>query len=304
MKTFKEQVVELIHKEKERLGSYSAVANKCEVSEATISQIVSGKYNTANDSMFEQIAHSLGLEDGATWNISTETNTFKTILKLADTARKKCMYIPISEKAGIGKSAPLKYYSQHMDPNSFYIRCREWGKKDFLKNLCKVLGVSYPSGYASHDEVSEVIFEFFSKKRRKKPLLIVDEADKLKPAALRFFITLFNELEDKLAVIISGTENLEKEIKRGVRYAVKGYDELDSRFGRNFFHIAGAPLADVRKICEVNGITDQAKQKELFDECKPVTKQIEERDIKVVEDLRRLKRVIQRELLINAQNEK
>lgn len=300
MKKIKDTAVELIHKEKARLGSYSAVANRCGVSEAVISQILADKYPTKDDTMYERIAYALGYEEeDYKWNIATDTSNFLKIVKLAEMARKNRMFVPISDKAGMGKSAPLRYYSSHIDKNSFYLQCREWGKKDFIKALYKTLGLSYPGGVVSYDELLDTIVDYFAKRRTKKPLLIIDEADKLKPASLRLFIPLYNELEDRLSVIISGTENLEKEIKRGVRYAAKGYDEIDSRFGRNYIHITGSTLLDVQKICKANGIEDAETQKAVFDECKPVVREIEGRSIRVVEDLRRLKRIIQRIQLKN-----
>lgn len=302
MENLKQKVVELIHNQKNKLGSYSAVATKCGVSEATISQIIAGKYGADGDTMLLKVAQSLGDQsEDATWNIAPISN-FNTISKLAATARKNSMFIAISEKAGAGKTATLKDIYNQSEGNVYYLQCREWGKKDFLKYLCKNLGIALPSGMYSHDEVSELVFDFFSKRRTKKPLLIIDEADKLKPAALRFMIPLYNSLEDKIGVLIAGTENLEKEIKRGVRFASKGFDEIDSRFGRKFIHLTGVTFHDVKKICEANGIADASTQKQIFDECENVTRTIENRDVKVVEDLRRLKRIIQRHLLLNAQN--
>jgi transcriptional regulator with XRE-family HTH domain len=299
MKNLQQTVTELINKEKQKLGSYSAVANKCGVSEATISQVLSGKYGADGDAMLHKIAHALGLdEEDANWNIAPIGN-WNTIVKLAETARKKSMFIAISEKAGSGKTATLKDIYKQSKDGVYYLQCREWGKREFMRNLCKSLGIATPTGYASNDEVGELVFEYFAKRRSKKPLLIIDEADKLKPAALRFMIPLYNELEDKLGVLIAGTENLEKEIKRGVRFAGKGFDEIDSRFGRKFIHLIGATQVDVSNICKANGILSSDDHKAIFEECGTVTRSLENRDIKVVEDLRRLKRIIQRYQLIN-----
>ena len=128
-------------------------------------------------------------------------------------------------------------------------------------------------------------------------MLIIDEADKLKAPALRFLIPLYNRLEDKMGLVILGTENLEKEIKNGVRLQRKGYDEIDSRFGRNYIHLNGATKNDVAKIAIANGIADKKIHKDIFDKCRPVNKLIGKQNVKVVEDLRRVKRVIKSQLL-------
>jgi hypothetical protein len=135
----------------------------------------------------------------------------------------------------------------------------------------------------------------------KNPLLIVDQANSLKPSALRSHIYLFNECEDKLGLVIIGTENLEHEIKKGVRLNKPGYDEFDSRFGRTYIHLIGATLSDTRKICEVNGVTDRDVQKKIFEKCQPTKTMVGDDDnqktIYVVEDIRRIKRLVKSERL-------
>lgn len=77
-----------------------------------------------------------------------------------------------------------------------------------------------------------------------------------------------------------------------------GFDELDSRFGRKFINnLIGARLQDVEAICTANGISDKSGIKKIFDECEPANIIVQGQSIKVVEDLRRLKRVIKRELI-------
>lgn len=298
MANLKEKTKQLIEAEKQRLGSYSAVANKCGVSDATITLILQDKYGAEGDTMLAKIAQALGYEGESVWHIVPTINS-NSIMKLATDARAKSMFIAISEKAGSGKTASLKRYYTESKGGVYYVQCREWGKREMLRQFCKNLGVSVPSGYISNDELSELVFEYFGKRVRQKPQLIIDEADKLKPAALRFLIPLFNEHEDKLSVIIAGTENLKKEVERGVQYAKKGYDEISSRFGRKFIALTGATFADVKAICTANGVTDAATQKEIFEECGTVQKTVENRHISVVEDLRRLKRIIQRHQLLN-----
>jgi transcriptional regulator with XRE-family HTH domain len=298
MTNVKEKAKQLIEAEKQRLGSYSAVAEKCGVSEATLSLILSNKYRTDSEDIFDKIINEIVGVGASDWH-TVPIGNLNRMFKFADVAKAKSMFVAVSEKAGSGKSAAWNAYYEKSTGGVYKLRCREWGKREFLRGLCKATGAAIPKGYTSNDAVSEIIFEFFARRSRQKPLLIIDEADKLKPSALRFLIPLYNELEDRLGVIVSGTENLEKEIKRGVNYASKGYDEIDSRFGRNFIHLIGATLADVRKICAANGIENKETQTAIFNECGAVLKDVDNQDIKVVEDLRRLKRIIQRHQLQN-----
>jgi hypothetical protein len=143
------------------------------------------------------------------------------------------------------------------------------------------------------------ISETFKRMAHLKPELILDQANSLRSSSLRTLIHLFNECEDILGLVIIGSDNLEHEIKRGVRLNKLGYDEIDSRFGRKYIHLIGATQADVRKICEVNGITDKDTQERIFADCEPIKKELKDSDnvksIRVVEDIRRLKRLIKSE---------
>jgi len=292
----KNEVKQAILNEIERLGSANKVATKCEVSSATISQIKNGNWGLIKSELWQRIATRLNFKFSG-WQ-TAEIGNYKMISQILVDAKNEKLFIPISERAGSGKSETVDVFSDfHSGNGVFMIRCDEWAKREFLTELCGQLGIEIPTGVISIYKLGQKIIQFFEDRAHQNPLLIIDEADKLKAPALRFLIPLFNRLEDKMGLVILGTENLEKEIKNGVRLQRKGYDEIDSRFGRNYIHLNGATKTDVAKIAIANGIEDKKLQKEIFDDCKPIHKLIGKQSVKVVEDLRRVKRVIKRELL-------
>lgn len=295
----KTAIVHAIDTEKERLGSYGQVATKADVSTATISQMRNNNWELIKDEMWLKVGKALGYNDSE-WQIA-ETINYKKVTKICNDAKNYNLFMIITDKAGIGKSAPLKSYSQsNIDTGVFYIRCREWAKREFLTELCTMLGIDLGKSYMHIDKLGMKVVEFFRKRSGIKPLLIVDEADKLKDSALRWFIHLYNETEDEMSLIIAGTPHLEHRITRGVKLKKLGFDELESRFGRAYINLIGATLDCTRKICAANGITDTQSQKRIFDELKPVFKEVpinatEVQNVKVVDDLRRLKRTVIRE---------
>lgn len=292
----KKEIVRLILQEKNSLGSSRKVANRCDVSPATISQMVNENWQNIADEMWQKVATALNY-NRAGWQIA-ETTNYKMVNTVLNDARYERMFMAISHKAGSGKSATINHYKEtDTTGNVFVIQAREWSRREFLLNLCKVLGIHPGNGYVSVDNLGQKVIKFLLERQDNYPLLVIDEADKLRPSALRYIIPLYNELEDKAGIVISGTDNLEKEIKQGVQYNKKGYDELDSRFGRNFIHLIGATLSDVKAICEANGINDHELQKAIFQDASPVRKNIKEHFIQVVEDLRRVKRAIKSNLL-------
>lgn len=80
-----------------------------------------------------------------------------------------------------------------------------------------------------------------------RPLLILDEADKLSDSVLYFFITLYNHLEDECGIVLCATNHLEKRIVRGIKLNRKGYSEIWSRLGRKCVPLKGVSAADVTR---------------------------------------------------------
>lgn len=297
----KTAIVQLIHEEKIRLGSYAKVATKADVSEGTISQMRNNKWELITDQMWLKVGFAVGYSETG-WQLA-DTLNYKKVAKICMSTKANSLFMIISDKAGIGKSATLKGFTEENKDNSvFYIRCREWAKRDFLLELCTLLGIDTGKSYLHVDKLGLKVVDFFRKRSSENPLLIIDEADKLKDSALRWFIHLYNECEDEMALIIAGTPHLEQRIIRGVRLKKLGFDELESRFGRSYINLIGATADCVRRICIANGLEDSKLHKSLFEELKPTMKEMqisktEVTQIKVVDDLRRLKRLIIREKL-------
>ena len=292
----KKEIIQLIQTEVNRLGTASAVANKCGLSETTISQILSGKYHTKGDTAYYTIKSALGYEFSGDQNwIVVETTDYKTVTEALVFARKKGEFLGIANNAGSGKTSITKdYVAGAAGQKMWHISCRRWNEKRFLIEVVNAIGADIPRGYHSADDLIESICETFNRFAEKgyKPQLIIDQANSLKPGALQAFIYIYNACERRLSVVIAGTDNLEHEIKKGARLLRNGYDEIGSRFQR-FLHLTGATLADCIKICDANGITSKDLQKEIFNRCNPTQVQLSDgRSVRVIKDLRELKRII------------
>lgn len=296
----KNEIIQLIENETNRLGSQKKVSTKCEVSSATISQMINGNHELIKPEMWLKVGFALGFDDSE-WQIA-ETLGYRKVANICTDAKNEAFFMMLSSPAGMGKTAPLKtYYELNSEHEVFYIKCREWAKREFLVELCKSLGIDATKYYVHVDKLGAKVSEFFNQRKGKKPLLIVDDAGKLKDSAIRWFIHLFDENEDNMGCLIAGTEYLEKRIKDGVRLKKLGFDEIESRFGRTYLSLIGTTQKDAQLICTANGIHDKALQNQLFTECNPLKKILKTRDgnqsIEVIDDLRRLKRVIKREKL-------
>jgi DNA transposition AAA+ family ATPase len=269
----KQQIANALQVYCTRFDSQNKAANSLKgVSSATVSQMLNGKWDLINETMWRNVASQIGY-NAETW-VTVETRDFKLLTFIMNDARLNSNVFAVTGDAGTGKSHCLKRYAA--ENNKVYLlSCNEyWNRKMFLQELLSAMGKDY-SGYT----VGEMMFEVVrGLKTQENPVIVMDEADKLSDQVLYFFITLYNQLEDHCGIVLIATNHLEKRIKRGIKLNKKGYTEIYSRIGRKFIQLKGVGSMDVKAICEANGIVDRATIKDIYTDCEG--------------DLRRVKRKI------------
>ena len=294
-----------------RLGSQSKVAEKIGVSVTSLSLWLNGKYGADTAKMDAKIAAALGYqEDG--WQVVTSIANYRKIEFVVKSCKQESMWMAISNKAGSGKTQTLEHlFNRDLSGSVIFIQAEEWNARQFLLELAeRTCGVP-KRAYTDIPTLLKLITEYLNRLAADKPLLIIDEADKLRPAALRKLIPIYNRTEHRLGCVLAGTENLHKEIARGVRNNLKGYDEIDSRLGRTFIDLPGATEQEVRDICLANRLDDDAASR-VWNEVEKVKKisrvkskkdgTVREKSLFLCEDLRRLMRLIKKEQLANRLN--
>ena len=287
-----------------RLGSQSKVAEKIGVSVASLSLWLNGKYGADTSKMDAKIAAALGYqEDG--WQVVTSIANYRKIEFVVRSCKQESMWMAISNKAGSGKTQTLEHlFNRDLSGSIIFIQAEEWNARQFLLELAeRTCGVP-KRAYTDIPTLLKIITEYLNRLAADQPLLIIDEADKLRPAALRKLIPIYNRTEHRLGCVLAGTENLHKEIARGVRNNLKGYDEIDSRLGRTFIDLPGATEQEVRDICLANRLDNEAAGR-VWNEVEKVKKitrvksrndgAVREKSVFICEDLRRLMRLIKKE---------
>lgn len=282
------------------MKTYAAVATFCGVSEAVINLMRNDRYETKGDDKWLQVGAKLGWRAGSTsgrreW-ITVETRDIRSISTVVADAKNNSLFIAIAAVGGICKSEGLKYVmSKNPNQDIYYIRCKDWGKTEWLENLCQTLGIQV-TGIRKPNKMLDAIIDFFQQRSLNAPVLLVDEFNKLKDSARLTLIPLYNECEDSLGMVIAGPEDLKKSIETGVRYQKRGYDELYSRIGRTFIELLGCTLNEVISICKANGYEDTEKIKAKFEQHKPQSKIItiggQQSRIRVISDLRWIKTMV------------
>lgn len=275
------------HKEKELIasrlrqycdkqGGQNKAANTLKgVSAATISKILNNDWGTIADGMWHNVSKQIGLSSQG-WSI-VNTNVYDELTELLDCAQQDRQVMAIVGSAGCGKSATIRQYvATHQE--AYCITCSEYQNRgSWLSAVMETMGLD-PRGLSVAEKIGAVVRRL---KRFDRPLLILDEADKMSDQVLYFFITLFNDLEDHCGIILSATQHLEKRLQKGLRIGRKGYEEVYSRIGRQCIHLSVLSPEDVSLVCTANGLTDGRKVRRIADEAQC--------------DLRRVRRAVWRE---------
>lgn len=276
-------------------GSAANIARKAGLNEAYLSFARNNQVEKLKDEHWTKIGNALGVT-WDNWQVVDTQNT-RIVQTVLDDARNSSLFMAVAHNAGSGKSVACAQYTQASGGAVYLYQVphSETNKVDFLRGLAQSLGIDTKSaGYLSANRLADIVIDFFVRRLHNKPLLIIDEADKLTDKALRFFISLYNAVEGRMGCVILGTENLEKKIKSGVNHNRNGFDEIDSRFGRRYIRLVGITKQECRAICKANGIDSPTLADQLFDECEPV---VSAHNVRVLRDLRPLSRKITRELL-------
>ena len=260
-KTEKQAIAERLKAYVESKESQNKAAKTLKgVSPATVSQVLNGNWELISEDMWRTIATQIGY-DARKW-VVVETEGYDSMYEVLSDAQENALVFAVIGDAGCGKSQAIKVYGER-NRNTLVLSCSEyWNRKQFLMELLRSLGVD-ASGCTVVDMVADAVHQL---QRREGVLLVLDEADKLSDQILYFFITLYNQLEDHIGIVLCATQHLEKRIVRGVRNNRKGYREIYSRIARKFVQMPVVNASDIAAVCMANGITDKKTISEIVDD--------------------------------------
>lgn len=224
------------------------------VSSATLSHVLNNNWDLIADKMWRILLAALSYNPNE--EVIVETRPFKMLQKLFDDAQQNQLTVGIIGPAGTGKSFAIKYFEQ-THRNVIHMSCREyWNRKHFLSELLTKMGRPH-FGLTIAEMMKEAVRHLFM---RENPIIIFDEYDKLPDHVLSFFITMYNELEDRCGFIVIATNHLKKRIERGVELNKRGYNEIYSRLGRRFIELPQISSEDIVQICGANDIPKNSVQ--------------------------------------------
>ena len=250
IKDEKQQIAARLKEYCEKMGSQNKAARSLNgISTATVSKMLTGQWDTISDELWRGVAAQIG-HDTSAWQI-VKTGAYRRMEFLMEQAKDESLVIAITGFAGCGKTEAIKSYAKGRQ-NVYHLMCSEyWNRPTFINKLLRALGKDVGG---SVSEQMDCIVETLNS--ADAPLVILDEADKLRDQVLYFFIRLYNQLEGHCGIIMVATEYLKNRIERGVRLKKKGYEEIYSRIGRKFVQLQVINGEDIAAVCKANGVSD------------------------------------------------
>jgi len=238
-----------------------AVSTLKGVSEATVINIRTGRWESISDEMWRNVGKQLGFTNKGTWRM-TQTHDFNTLVHFFDDAQEYSNVFCVIASAGSGKTFTSEWYKAKKN-NVYHVVCAEYfNKRVFLQKLLEQMGKDN-TGYNVAEMMDYIVDTLI---KQETPLIIIDEVDKLPDPSLYFFITLYNQLRGKCGIVLLATDHLQKRILRGKKLNKKGYSEIYSRIGRKFIQLRGTDKKEVEAICEANGLSDQQAIAHIYNE--------------------------------------
>lgn len=236
----------------QKVGSQNQASKQLSsVSNATISNILADKWDNISDAMWISLQKQVSIR-GHEWHILNDTKRMVQLQTVYRDAQAYSEVFCVVAPEGSGKTEPSKQFAEN--ENVYLVKCKEHlNRKTFLGDLLTAMGKD-SGGYTVYEMMAVVLETIL---RAEKPVIILDEADKISDQVLYFFITIYNETEGKCGLVLQATDHLKKRIQKGVSINKKGYKEIFSRIGRKFVELPQNSFEELKRIAMVNGVDDE-----------------------------------------------
>ena len=231
------------------------------ISASTISLVKNNNWELLSERLWYHIARQVGFYCGD-WN-EAGTNTNLLLRILFSDAQHYAMTYGIAIGDGLGKTFTAGHYTREHD-NVYYLSCsEEFNRRSFITALLNTAGIE-------EGKTVPVMMEQFTAFMGEKedPLLILDDAHKLKDRVLHLVVLLSNSIIGKAGIVIMGADALRTRIVEGVRLKRVGFEEIYKSIGRRFITLSSLGPKDVELICRANGVYDDDVINHIKDECK------------------------------------
>jgi len=250
-------VQEYVQQRIDTAGSQNEAARQLGISGAHIINFRDGNWEKISSRQLHQVAALAGIGN---WQQSRTTN-LNIALSLMSQAQEYSRLLALVGFTGSGKTHAMKLYARKT-PRAYYVLAdSEMNKKRFLTAILRATGVRPDDAGVTTGDMLDAICRKLNGEQT--PLLMVDDAGKLSDSLLRIIQIIYDRTEGRCGIFMSGTEYLKESIDSKARRNKMGFRELKRRVAY-WEEMNSITRADVRAICEANGVTDKTAWHYLY----------------------------------------
>jgi len=230
------------------------------ISASTISQVKNNNWELLSERLWHHIARQVGFYCGE-WQ-PADTSGYLLLRILFSDAQHYNMAYGVSMETGLGKTFTAGQYTREQEHVYYMAGNADYNRKSFMALLL------HSAGLDASGTVPELMARFADHVAAvETPLVIIDDAHKLKDRVLHMLVLLANSLVGKAGIIIMGGPELRMRIVEGVRLKKVGFDEIYKSIGRRFITLTTLALKDVEVVCRANGVHDDDIIEYITAEC-------------------------------------
>ncbi len=230
------------------------------ISSSTISQVKNNNWELLSERLWHHIARQVGFYCGE-WQ-PADTSGYLLLRILFSDAQHYNMAYGVSMETGLGKTFTAGQYTREQENVYFMAGSTEYNRKSFMTLMLRSAGLD------ATGTVPELMSRFADHvAAQEAPLVIIDDAHKLKDRVLHLLVLLANSLAGKAGIIIMGSPELRMRIVEGVRLKKVGFDEIYKSIGRRFITLTTLAMKDVEAVCRANGVHDDDIIEYITSEC-------------------------------------
>lgn len=158
-----------------------------------------------------------------------KTDNFAKAIKFFDRALRGNKLAILCGESGLGKTTSISVFIDMNPENVKYVRVdSSQSSIQFWREVCGVLGINnIPK---DNDRYSLIVMaaEYFSR-QKENMLLIIDQANKMKPTMFEYIHDFRNFSQNNTGVVLVGTKVLNDKLLRWKKRGVSGIDEFYGR---------------------------------------------------------------------------
>ncbi|WP_400192790.1 AAA family ATPase [Hymenobacter sp. B81] len=251
--------------------SQNKLAAMCGISPAYVSHILAsnwnavpvagGKTSVISDQVWRKIQLALGLTSEV-----FETKNYLDVMYALAQAKGKAGYTIIDGDTGAGKTFAITEFQRQYPAATYVLKCSNaMTANEFVRTMAEVVGVGKTGSKM------QVLAEVAAKLcREPNALLVIDEAETMvkKNLAIGFIKDLYDRVEGRAAIVITGANGLLEKLKVRASYNVESFPQVLRRFGAAPVLLSsGIDAGDAAEICAAFGITSKRDVSTLVAHC-------------------------------------